>query len=47
MSFGSDDGYFYALKAGDGSLVWKLKTYLFTGPLPPWMTSWFGAEPNA
>src|SRR3974377_1030756 len=24
--FGSDDGYLYALKAGDGRLVWKLKT---------------------
>jgi PQQ-like domain len=24
--FGSDDGYLYALKAGDGTLVWKLKT---------------------
>ena len=21
--------------------------YLFTGPVPPWMTSCFGAEPNA
>ena len=24
--FGSDDGYLYALKAGDGTLAWKLKT---------------------
>ena len=24
--FGSDDGYLYAVKAGDGTLVWKLKT---------------------
>src|SRR4029077_10622898 len=24
--FGSDDGYFYALKAGGGTLMWKLKT---------------------
>jgi len=24
--FGSDDGYLYALRAGDGALVWKLKT---------------------
>ena len=24
--FGSDDGYLYALKAGDGTVVWKLKT---------------------
>ena len=23
---GSDDGYMYALRAGDGTLVWKLKT---------------------
>ena len=26
LYFGSDDGYLYALKAGDGAPVWKLKT---------------------